>query len=109
MSKDCWKHGGSAAMRDSTLLVALAETKVKALDRDDGGPEVRGSAPLGALWTSPSARARRPWPDRFSVGHFPSEVRAVRGALMASAPAARGGKHGVTPQDGQKYTISCPN
>jgi hypothetical protein len=46
-------------MRDSPLLVALAdktiapaETKVKALDRDDGGPEVRGSAPLETLWTS---------------------------------------------------------
>jgi hypothetical protein len=88
MSKDCWKHGGSAAMRDSTLLVALAETKVKALNRDDGGPEVRGSAPLGALWTSPSAHARRPWPDGYGVGHFPSEVRAIRGALTTSAVAA---------------------
>ena len=82
-------------MRDSPLLVALAdktiapaETKVKALDRDDGGPEVRGSAPLGALWTSPSAHARRPWPDGYGVGHFPSEVRAIRGALTTSAVAA---------------------
>ena len=29
--------------------IAPAETKVNALDRDDGGPEVRGPAPLGAL------------------------------------------------------------
>ena len=71
------------ALSDKTI--APAETKVKALDRDDGGPEVRGSPPLRALWTSPSVRTRRPWPDRFGVGHFPSEVRAIRGALTASA------------------------